>query len=62
MGKVQLEKLMADRAAYLGEKFNLRRFPGGFVEAGMIPVALTSWEMTGLDDEIKKVWSYRDFM
>lgn len=56
MGKVQLEKLMADRASPLGEKFNLRQFLDEFVETGMIPISLTRWEMTGLDDEIRKLW------
>ena len=56
MGKIQLEKLMADRAAQLGKKFNLRQFMDEFAGAGMIPITLTRWEMTGLEDEIKKLW------
>jgi hypothetical protein len=27
-----------------------------FLAAGMIPLSLIRWEMTGLDDEIKKLW------
>lgn len=56
MGKVQLEKLMADRAHQLGQKFNLGEFMDEFRSYGMIPFALIRWEMTGLDDEIKKLW------
>lgn len=56
MGKVQIEKLLADRAHQLGDKFKLRQFMDEFVAAGMIPISLTRWEMTGLDDEIKKLW------
>jgi len=55
MGKVQLEKLMADRAHQLGGKFNLREFMDEFRSYGMIPFALIRWEMTGFDDEIKKL-------
>jgi len=56
MGKNQVEKLLADRAMQLGDKFNLRQFMDEFLAAGMIPIALTQWEMTGLDDGIKKLW------
>jgi hypothetical protein len=56
MGKVQLDKLIAERAAQLGNKFNLREFMDELRSYGMIPFALIRWEMTGLDDEIKKLW------
>ncbi len=55
-GKAQMEKLLADRAMQLGDKFNLRQFMDEFLAAGVIPMALTRWEMTGLDDEINKLW------
>jgi uncharacterized protein (DUF885 family) len=56
MGKVQLEKLIADRAHQLGANFNLREFMDEFRSYGMIPFALIRWEMTGLDDEVKKLF------
>jgi len=56
MGKVQLEQLIADRAYQLGEKFNLCQFMDELREYGMIPFALIRWEMTGLEDEVKKLW------
>jgi len=56
MGKAQFTKLLKDRAMQLGEDFVLRDFIDEFLAAGMIPMALTRWEMTGLDDEIKKLW------
>ena len=34
----------------------VKQFMDGFYAAGMIPIELTRWEMTGLDDEIKKLW------
>ncbi len=48
--------LMRDRAKQLGEKFNMRQFMDEFLAAGMIPMSLIRWEMTGYDDEIKKLW------
>jgi len=55
MGKIQLEKLLADRASQLGDKFSLRQFMDEFLAAGQIPISLTRWEMTGLEDEIRKI-------
>ena len=55
-GKVQFMKLVRDRAQQLGDDFNLKEFMDEFFAAGMIPMSLTRWEMTGYDDEIKKLW------
>ena len=56
VGKVHLEKLIADRAEQLGDKFDLKSFFDEFHTYGMIPLSLIRWEMTGRDDEIKKLW------
>ena len=56
MGKAHLEKLIADRAEQLGEKFDLKLFFDELHTYGMIPLSLIRWEMTGFDDEIKKLW------
>lgn len=40
MGSVQLEELIAEKAARLGEEFDLQTFMGDFIEAGMIPLEL----------------------
>ena len=56
MGKVQFMKLMRDRAQQLGDKFVLKEFMDEFYAAGVIPFSLIRWEMTGYDDEIKKLW------
>ena len=39
----------------LGDTFNLQRFMDDFFASGMIPISLARWEMTGFDDEIKKL-------
>ena len=56
IGKVAIDKLLADRAQQLGDEFSLGRFIDEFHAAGMMPVSLIRWEMTGLEDEIEKLW------
>lgn len=55
MGKVELEKLMADVALAEGDTFDIKAFHDRFRAAGSIPIALIRWEMTGRDDEIRKL-------
>jgi hypothetical protein len=55
VGKVQIDKLLADWSHQQGGKFILKQFMDEFYAAGMIPVSLTRWEMTGLEDEINKL-------
>jgi uncharacterized protein (DUF885 family) len=47
-GKIEIEELMAERALQLGDAFTIRRFFDEFFDAGIIPVALVRWEMTGV--------------
>lgn len=56
VGKVQFMKIFRDRTQQLGDKFVLREFMDEFLGAGMIPMSLIRWELTGYDDEIKKLW------
>ena len=51
-GKIQIEELMADFALQEGDDFTVGRFFDGFFDAGVIPVVLTRWEMTGEMDPI----------
>lgn len=53
MGKVELEKLLADVAMQEGDSFDIKSFHDRFRAAGSIPISLIRWEMTGQDDEIK---------
>jgi len=53
IGKAQIDRLMADRADQLGDKFTLKEFMDEFIGAGLIPMSLLRWQMTGLDDEMK---------
>ena len=56
-GFTQFYKLLADRVHQLGEDFNMREFMDEFFAPGQIPMALIRWEMTGLTDEVEKLWN-----
>jgi hypothetical protein len=47
MGKIEIEKLLGERRARLGETFTMKRFMDEFNAAGLIPAALIRWELTG---------------
>ena len=52
IGKIEIEKLIAERANQLGDEFTINRFFDEFLGAGVIPVSLVRWEMTGEIDEV----------
>ena len=56
-GKHLLDQLIKDRADQIGGGFTMRRFFEEVNGAGMIPVSLIRWQMTGLDDEIRALRS-----
>jgi hypothetical protein len=56
VGKVEVERLMSDRAQELGDKFSMREFMDAFDAVGLIPISLVRWEVTGrLDDATRRV-------
>lgn len=57
IGKLQMDALLADRAAQLGEAFSLREFHDAFLAAGRLPIALTRYEMTGYGEEVALFWT-----
>lgn len=46
-GKYLIDELIKDRAQQLGDRFSLRGFFDEFNAAGVIPVSLIDWQMTG---------------
>jgi uncharacterized protein (DUF885 family) len=46
-GKYLIEQLMKDRSQQLGDGFTTRRFFDEVNQAGMIPVSLIRWQLTG---------------
>ncbi|MFC1661707.1 DUF885 family protein [Gemmatimonadota bacterium] len=55
MGKHEIEQLMAERAAQLGDDFSMKRFMDEMEASGLIPVSLIRWEMTGQSDEVSRL-------
>lgn len=54
MGKLQIDRLMAEHARQQGDHFTLRQFMDTLQAAGLIPVSLIRWEMTHNDDEVPR--------
>ena len=58
IGKIEIEKLLAERKQQLGEKFNLKRFMKEFDAAGLVPAALIRWELTGrMSEDLRRMLS-----
>ena len=53
VGRNMIQQLMAERSKQLGEDFTILRFFDEFMGGGIIPIALTRWELTGFDDQMK---------
>ena len=47
IGKIQLDRLLAEKKAEQGDKFAMKAFMDDFNSRGMIPAAMLRWEMTG---------------
>jgi Bacterial protein of unknown function (DUF885) len=54
VGKLQIERMLADRRLQLGDKFNLREFHDYVWSNGNVPFSLQRWELLGTDDDVKK--------
>jgi hypothetical protein len=56
IGKIQIERLLSDRRRQLGANFTMRRFMDEFDAAGLIPISLIRWELTGeIADDLRSV-------
>ena len=56
IGKIQIEQLLADRRRQLGSGFTLKRFMDEFDAAGLVPITLIRWELTGeLSHDLRQV-------
>ncbi|MFY9550501.1 MAG: DUF885 family protein, partial [Thermoanaerobaculia bacterium] len=47
IGKIEIEKLLADRKQQLGDGFRMKQFMDDFNARGLVPASLLRWEMTG---------------
>tara|TARA_B100001179_G_scaffold95939_1_gene68225 strand:- start:2495 stop:4135 length:1641 start_codon:yes stop_codon:yes gene_type:complete len=55
VGKIQIERLMTDRAMDLGEGFTLKGFMDEINQVGLIPASMMYWEMTGNDEHLHEM-------
>jgi hypothetical protein len=46
-GKIQIEELLGEYAIQEADDFTVGRFFDAFYDAGVIPIVLTRWQMTG---------------
>ena len=54
-GKYFIEKLMMDMSRLQQNNFTLYNFFEKFYNVGIIPISLVGWQMTGNDEDIKKI-------
>jgi hypothetical protein len=47
IGKIEADKLITERRRQLGEAFTMKRFMDEFTAAGLVPISLLRWELTG---------------
>ena len=62
IGKLQIERLLAERRAQLGADFDLGRFHNELVAAAWVPIELTRWEMTGNVENVQRMLDNRSPM
>jgi len=55
IGKIQIERMLAERRLERGDKFTLREFHDYLWSNGNVPLSLQRWELLSLDDDIKEV-------
>lgn len=54
IGKLQIERMLAERRLQQGKKFTLREFHDYVWSNGNVPLSLQRWEMLGLNADLKK--------
>lgn len=56
IGKIEIEKLLAERRRQMGDGFTMKRFMDKLEAAGLVPASLLRWELTGeLPDDVKRM-------
>jgi hypothetical protein len=56
VGALQMQRLLADLRRQQGDSFDLKDFHDTLMRSGRLPLSLLRWEMTGLDDEVSRLW------
>jgi uncharacterized protein (DUF885 family) len=60
IGKIETDRLLTERRRQLGDAFTMKRFMDEFNAAGLVPIALLRWELTGqMPDDVKRMLSLK---
>ena len=59
IGKLEIDKLLAERARQLGDSFTLKRFFDELNATGLIPATMVRWELAGMSDDVARVTKAR---
>lgn len=59
VGKYQVEQLLMERARQQGADFTMRGFFAEVDAAGLVPMSLVRWQLTGEDDEVRALLDAR---
>lgn len=62
IGKMQIERLLAERRLQAGADFDLRSFHDRLVAAAWVPLEMTRWEMTGRGENVRRMLDDRSPM
>jgi uncharacterized protein (DUF885 family) len=54
---IEMQKLLADMKHQQGDQFVLRDFHDRLMTIGRLPPSLIRFELTGLDDEVRRFWT-----
>ena len=56
IGKIEIEKLLAERQRQMGQRFSIKRFMDEFEGSGLVPASLLRWELTGeMPGDVKRM-------
>ena len=55
-GKLQMDALLAEESARLGDRFSLRDFHDRFLATGRLPITLIRYEMGGKGSDLDAMW------
>jgi len=56
IGKIETDKLITERRRQLGDAFTMKRFLDEFNAAGLVPISLVRWELSGqMPDDVKRM-------
>jgi Bacterial protein of unknown function (DUF885) len=56
IGKIETDKLLTERRRQLGDAFTMRRVMDEFNAAGLVPISLLRWELTGqMSEDVKRM-------